>query len=120
MNVAKSNATDPRANPFGPPMQKSKVSVNKANADSPQWSITPRHIVQIPICALPERGKIFLWEVSIKPNQNVAPDPRREVHLRFKVKLDSNRKRRVLELSVLVDGSFEEISWGLVRAWPKV
>lgn len=41
MNVTKSNATDPRAKPFGPPMQKSKVKVNKANAISPRWRTTP-------------------------------------------------------------------------------
>lgn len=95
-------------------MQTSQVSVKKATAFSPISRTMPWHVIQIPIPPPPPPGpgkeKTCLCDPLIKPNQDITPDPGREVHLGLEVELDAHRERGVLEVAVGVDGSLEKFS----------
>lgn len=113
-SVAKDRVMDPRANPFGPMMQISHVRVNKTAAISPDLRRNPTQLFQITKRVFFGPGNSRLCEQLVKTNQDIAPDPRSEVDLRLQVEFNSNRKRSVLEVAVLVNCSLEEISWARV------
>lgn len=105
-----------RANPLGPLMQISQVTVKKTTTASfPRSRTMPWHAVQTPMPSAPgkeEIGKTCLRDPLIKPNQDVTPDSGGEVHLCLEVELDPNRKRGVLEVAVAVDRSLEQVACG--------
>ncbi len=56
------------------------------------------------------RACVCVCHILIKPDQDVAPHARCEMHLGLEIHLDAHHQRRVLELAVGVDGSLEEVA----------
>lgn len=112
MSVVNSKVIEANANPFGPRMQTSHVTVQKVRVISPTPMTTPRTNAQILRCALspPGRTKSRRRNELIKPNQDIAADAGREVDLGLEVEFNSHRKCSVLEVPVVVDGAFEEVA----------
>lgn len=91
-------------------MQISQVSVRKTKAPSPKPTKMPWHVAQIPIPPpFSGKGTSCRRAPSIKANQDITPDPGREVDLGLKVELDAHRERGVSEVSLVVDGSLEKV-----------
>lgn len=92
-------------------MQISQVSVRKTKAQSPKPTKMPWHVAHIPMPPLfSGKGTSCRRAPSIKANQDITPDPGREVDFGLKVELDAHRERGISEIAFVVDGSFEKVS----------
>lgn len=92
-------------------MQTSHVTVqNATTAVSPTANMTACTTAQMPICTSPGSAKLRRCDELIKAHQNVTADAGREVDFGLEVELDADRQGGALEVAVVVDGAFEEVS----------
>lgn len=90
MSVVTSIVILAKANPLGPRMQTSHVTVKKVKAIPPTLTITPRTTAQMPRCVLPGKSKARRCDELIKPNQDITADAGREVDFGFEVEFNSH------------------------------